>query len=65
MAAEAAAAETAPSAAEACEPVTGGGVTLSLPVSMLEGVDSLSDILSLNTCVCARCAAQRVHRRAR
>jgi len=37
--------------AEASEPVVGGGVSLSLPVNMLEELESLTDVLSLHTCV--------------
>ena len=36
---------------EASEPVVGGGVSLSLPVTMLEELESLTDVLSLHTCV--------------
>jgi hypothetical protein len=35
---------------DATEPVTGGGVTLQLPLSMLDGVEALGDVLSMDTC---------------
>ena len=35
---------------DATEPVTGGGVTLQLPLAMLDGVEALSDVLSMDTC---------------
>ena len=51
---------------DAEEPVSGGGVTLRLPVAMLEGVEAVSDILSMDTCVvlprllrARACTAQR------
>jgi hypothetical protein len=49
-----------PSLADATEPVTGGGVTLSVPLAMLEELDSLSDVLSLDTCAALLLCAARL-----
>jgi hypothetical protein len=49
------------SADDATEPITGGGVTLPLPLAMLDGVEALGDVLSMHTCVWRkRCVTVRV-----
>jgi len=39
---------------EPLEAVSGGGVEFQLPLAMIEGLHSLSDVLSLDTYVCRR-----------